>query len=379
MNKKYWILPAVLLFIFCCKEEENLIGISLNTRILEHDVYTRSLSLSKAGSGLVCTYGDEITLSLKQAKVAEKVEVSYIDNIDLQSRLNPLFGKHYYFDSPQAQDVFYFDYQKKDQKFFKYLSRENEENLFSIHTLPINCQNFCVTEYDGKYLILYSDTRLKIGFVENNTFTPLKVNHIEYSPLEMKLVKAGSKLYLVFIDQRSRLCYSQIEPQKEGGFYITHPRLIGEQVKLFDVTVKDGKPAMLYYKNDYSLSYYDGESRLVGYYADLYELHLTMYRDKPLFLYVAFEEKQEAKGSAYYLYTSYEYSPGKWAEEKLYTSQTPLFSMDSLTDQKEVKIVLGGTELILLTLHITGWDEKKTELTIDIPSIIRYNLNNVAG
>lgn len=367
MKRVFTILLSLLLLISCEKEEIDYLKGQYKRRVIDENIYTKAVTLQKEGDTIYFLYSDETTVTIKKASLrGDEVEAGYIDSIDTDSRINPTFSKSYLSLTEEKEELFYYDFQSEKVNVFKHLTRSGDEEEYSIDTLEINCTIYDIFFKEHYYFLYYNETLalslLKDGELQNYEIKGYKNGKIE----RFNILSIDDKsINIVLLNDKMELYNMVIKLDNQASTAaVRYNSKLDSDVKLYDFKIKQNRLEGLYYKKDYSLSYYTGVVEKVGYFPSIIELHLLYNRDRPLFVFSEYdrnESKEQYLLSAIFQTPPYDKKRVTWKKEVLMESDQPLYSINSLTEPEKFHITIGGHVLYLLTFEAALLDEQKEE------------------
>lgn len=363
MKRALSIALTFILILSCKKEERDYLKGKFSQQVIDENIYTKAVSLLKLEDELVFLYSDETTVSLKRSSLKdEEVKTSYLDNIDTDARINPLFSKSYFSINHNEENIFYYDYQSEKVSIFKHLSKKADEESYRIDTLDIKCSIYDIY-LDESYYILYYNEKLELTLFKDGELTPYEIKGYDNGKIEGLNILSINKdsLSLVMLNDKAEL-YNiaiKLDRAEKKGEIRYNSKLAGE-VKLYDFKINNNRLEGLYYKSDYSLNYYTGQTDKVGYFPSIIELHLMYNKERPLFIFSGHNINESEK--QYTLSSIFETPPynkkrKSWKKETLLESAVPLYSINSLNKPGKFQITIGGHALYLLSFDDSLLDD----------------------
>lgn len=367
MKRVLTILITLLTLISCKKEEIDYLKGQFKQRVIDENIYTKAVSLQKAGETIYFLYSDETTVTIKKASLkGDTVEANYIDSIDTDSRINPTFSKSYLSITEEEEELFYYDFQSEKVSVFKHLTRKGDTKEYTIDTLDINCTLYDIFFKEYYYFLYYNESLglslLKDGELENYEIKGYKNGKIERFTI---LSIDDDKINIVLLNDKMELYNTVLKlDSSTTTAEVRYNSKIDDEVKLYDFKTDSNRLEGLYYKKDYSLNYYRGVAEKVGYFPSIIELHLLYNRERPLFIlseYDRNESKEQYLLSAIFQTPPYDKKRDSWKKEVLMESDQPLYSINSLAEPEGFHITIGGHVLYLLSFEASLLDEKVEE------------------
>ncbi|MCG8570578.1 MAG: hypothetical protein MJB14_10600 [Spirochaetes bacterium] len=362
----------ILIILFNCgkKEQNSAFSQIINVETLDSNIYIRKLTVINKENHLKFYYPDETTVSMKQGIFQNgQFDTAYIDDIDTDSRLNPIIGKNFYFQDDQEEKIFYYDVQNEKKSHIKILTKKKEDELFQTEAIPLKLQDMEIIQYSGQYLIVYYDKQLKMGLINGDKIEDFTIKF--YQSLKIEQISAltdGKNIYLFILDKEKNLWQTKISLNFNNKIaHFIEQNKIAKEVSLYQIKLVQSIPHILLYQKNHQFNYfYAQEKKTIGYIYAINQIHLFFYKNQPVFLYVDNDYQQtvemekadkdlEITGNIQYnlniIYPkSINKHKTKWIEEKILTQPSPILTMAALGMNDSTHLITGGIDLKLIQI-----------------------------
>lgn len=371
MNKKFFsYIVFVSLLIFNCKKDDSSNITDFEVQLIDSEIYCRYVSYKETGEKKYIIYSDERTVSLKEAVKKENddnYKINYIDNVDSDLRLNNRLGEHYSFvienDSTSGVVLFYIDVENEEKSLLKNIVRWRDSSLYTIDTFPIKSNSFTASQYKNGYIIVaFEEQELTAFSLINSSMN--QIEFIDNKIIDIKDLKSftfGYTLYLIYINNNGELCKADYQIRDDGkSLMFLSNKIIDNNVSNFKFKNTKDNIMLAYKKNNYELMLFDGEKIMkIGYFLSLLDFDIILHQNKkPIIYYIVGENESENNIFLSNLYVSYPISESyknQWIEKKIYSSESPIFSVIVENNNKNHIVFTCGNDLKKINIPYTNF------------------------
>ncbi len=365
------LIISIILCVFlilspsCTKKENDNPKDFSSNKIIDTDIYARANSIAKNDTKLCGVYTDEKTLGLKRFEIDENLanepSISFIDKVGNELKSSSS-DKYIYIVDKERESLIYKDQKTDTKRILKYIVKNIDKKNWTIYPQNISPTEYAIFEHNNKVYLIYYEDSFSVGLFENNMVKKINSSLVKNSKelYNLKISKIDNIIKIYFTNENGELLENtyKIGDKDNIEFSFQKSDLIDTNIKNYDVNMNNEyKSSILYYKeSDSSLNFYrDGKKEVVGYFNDIYALHLIELNNKLMFCLSIMEQKREGEEIFSYpflfIYPK-EKSKKKieWLEKEFFSSEIPILSISSLADENNLYILTGSNSLTLIKI-----------------------------